>query len=512
MQRECERREPVVTVALNNLAVVAQREKSIESQAFRRAALQSEAYRIIGLLCLLALVLLFATARDLAAGRFQLLLAQTLVLILFGAYELVMLATVKRAIQQNRDVSPALWRLNVLIETQLPTVALLLVIESHIIGPYQALAAPAVLLYFLFIILSTLRLSPGLSLLTGIASSLGYLLLILYTTSRYPDLEQGLAVFPLAVYFVYAAVILVGGILAAAVARQIRGHVLAALREAELQSKLDQVRHDLDVAKTIQQGLLPTRSPNLEDFELAGWNQPADQTGGDYFDWQFLPDGRLAISLGDATGHGIGPALVSASCRAYARAMFLGINGQNDLLDRLNRLLAEDLSANRFVTFAVVFLDPERSRIEILSAGHGPILRYSNAENTIENFEAQGIPLGMIAGVKYGHSTSGTLAAGDLLVLVTDGFYEWENPDGEEFGLTRLEDVIRESHDYPADEIIGRLRSAVSRHCRGTEQKDDLTAVVLKRKVQRFIEGDFNHEQVHDCVESERSRNHYPTA
>src|SRR6185503_3990265 len=103
--------------------------------------------------------------------------------------------------------------------------------------------------------------------------------------------------------------------------------------------------------------------PNLCGFEVAGWNQPADQTGGDYFDWQTLPDGRFAVSLGDATGHGIGPALLSASCRAYARASFL--SGDPDgLLDNLNQLLVEDLPGNRFVTFAVVFLDTADSHVK----------------------------------------------------------------------------------------------------------------------------------------------------
>jgi serine phosphatase RsbU (regulator of sigma subunit) len=392
-----------------------------------------------------------------------------------------MLVTVKRAIREHHELSPALWILNVFIETQLPTMALLLLIESQIIGPYHALVAPSVLLYFLFIILSTLRLSPTLSFLTGLVSSAGYIAVIVYVTNKYPVSSSTEAVFPVAVYFIYAGLILLGGVIAAVVAKQIRVHVFAALREAQVQGELKQVRHDLDIARTIQQGLLPTQSPALDNFELAGWNQPADQTGGDYFDWQALPDGRLAISLADATGHGIGPALVSASCRAYARAIFLS-NGHNDLLERLNLLLGEDLSANRFVTFAVVFLEPDRSRVEILSAGHGPILWYKRAENTFENLEAQGIPLGMIADVHYDHAISGTLAVGDLLVLVTDGFYEWENPDGEEFGLTRLEDVIRASRDYTSDEIIARLRSSVALHCRGTQQKDDLTAVILKRK------------------------------
>ena len=88
----------------------------------------------------------------------------------------------------------------------------------------------------------------------------------------------------------------------------------------------------------------------------------------------------------------------------------------------------------------------------------------------------------MIAGVKYSHANERCLAPGDMVVLVTDGFYEWEDPNEEQFGLNRLETVIRESRDCSAAEVIARLRSAVESFCQGTEQKDDLTAVVLKRK------------------------------
>jgi serine phosphatase RsbU (regulator of sigma subunit) len=249
-----------------------------------------------------------------------------------------------------------------------------------------------------------------------------------------------------------------------------------------LKSQLDQVNHDLDIARSIQQDLLPAESPKLEDFDIAGWNEPANQTGGDYFDWQSLPDGRLAISLGDATGHGIGPALVSALCRAYARASLVVDNKHHQVLERLNKLLADDLSANRFVTFAILFLDPQKAEVEVLSAGHGPILCYRHATREMENLEAQGIPLGMIAGVSYENALVRWLAPNDMIVLVTDGFYEWENRNGEEFGLQRLESAIRQSHDCSAEEVISKLRFAVEDFCGGTEQKDDLTAVVLKRK------------------------------
>jgi serine phosphatase RsbU (regulator of sigma subunit) len=455
----------------------------IESWAFQRAALESESRRTLGLVCLLGALALYTVARGLAAGEFRLLLAQTVLLALALVYEGFMLAVVKRALRTGRDVPQAVWALNVFVETQIPTVALFLLLDSRLMSPQQVLVAPAVFAYYLFIILSTLRLSPILSLWTGLSAGLGYLAVAGYTETMFLRPAAEPAGFPPVVHLFYAGMFLAGGALAAFVAGQIRAHVTAALREAELQRKLERVSHDLEIARSIQQGLLPARPPELDGFEVAGWNQPADETGGDYFDWQALPGGRVAISLADATGHGIGPALVGASCRAYARASFLADGGDDGVLDHLNRLLADDLESNRFVTFAVVFLDPHSARVNVLSAGHGPILWYRRASDSFERLEAQGIPLGMIAGIGYERGTEGPLAPGDMLALVTDGFYEWANPEGEEFGIARLEAVLRESRNRPAEEMIMALRSAVADFCQGTPQMDDLTAVILKRGV-----------------------------
>jgi len=452
--------------------------------AFNRATLKSESYRIVGVLCLLLLLLLFVIVRGLAIRYSpQLLASEALILVAVIVGEITMLQFVRRALRNETKIPLAVRVIDVLVETQVPTIALLLLIESRVLSPRQALVAPTILLYLLFIILSTLRLNPILSVLTGLSSALGYLTMVLLVESVYPSSTTDAAIFPLRVYFVYAGMILVSGIVAALVANEIRKHVRAALREAELQAELERMNHDLGIAQSIQQGLLPSSAPKLDRFEIAGWNQPADQTGGDYFDWQQLPDGRLAISLGDATGHGIGPALVSTSCRAYARASVLAGNEQNGLLNRLNQLLADDLSANRFVTFVVVFLDPARAEVKVLSAGHGPILYYRRAADAIENLEAQGIPLGMIASISYEHASERQLEPGDMLVLVTDGFYEWEDPDEQQFGMARLENVIRESRDYSAQEVIACLRTAVETFCKGTKQQDDLTAVVIKRKL-----------------------------
>ena len=454
----------------------------LKSRAFERASLKSESYRVLALLFVLGAITVFALLRGIATQNYVLLIGQIVVLGFVIAHESVMLHAIRSALRDDEEVTPELWVFNVFIESQIPTVALFVLLLAQWMTPYQVLVAPAIALYFLFITLSTLRLRPSLTFVTGLLSALGYLFVTFYVQLRFRDSSAAADRFPFPVYLVYAGLILAAGIIAAAVARQIRGYVNAALREAKLQSELERINHDLDIARSIQQGLFPASSPQLDHFEIAGWNQPANETGGDYFDWQRLPNGQIAISVGDATGHGIGPALVSALCRAYARASFLVDREHDQVLERLNSLLANDLADDRFVTFAVVFLNPVSSEIKVLSAGHGPILWYQRATNNLENFEAQGIPLGMIAGMSYEDSRLKCLQAGDMLVVVTDGFYEWENPESEEFGLERLKETIRLARDCSAEEVIARLHAAVMNFSKGTEQKDDLTAVVIKRK------------------------------
>jgi serine phosphatase RsbU (regulator of sigma subunit) len=438
---------------------------------------------VVALLCVLVALLVFVILRGVATHNYLLLLVQAIVGVLAIAHEAVMLRAIRAALRDDEDLVPELWVFNILIESQLPTVALFALLLNAWITPFQVLVAPAIVIYFLFITLSTLRLRPSLTLVTGVLSAVGYLFVTLYVELSYGDSTPASERFPFAVYIVYAALIFLAGVIAAAVARQIRGYVRAALREAKLQSELEQINHDLDLARSIQQGLMPASPPQLDEFEIAGWNQPANQTGGDYFDWQLLPDGQLAISIGDATGHGIGPALVSALCRAYARASFLADQKQEQILERLNTLLATDLADDRFVTFAVMFLNPVNAKVKVLSAGHGPILWYQRAMNKWENLEAQGIPLGMIDGMRYEDSSLKYLQAGDMIVLVTDGFYEWQNPESEEFGLERLKETINAARDSSPQEVIAKLYAAVKDFSQGTAQNDDLTAVVLKRKI-----------------------------
>jgi serine phosphatase RsbU (regulator of sigma subunit) len=136
----------------------------------------------------------------------------------------------------------------------------------------------------------------------------------------------------------------------------------------------------------------------------------------------------------------------------------------------------------RFVTFVVALCSPGSSRVELLSAGHGPLFVYFLKEDRFDALDAQGLPLGISPNLMSEAPVNLELNPGDMLVLATDGFYEWANARGEQFGAERLEKTIRASREKPAMEIISTLYQAVIEFSGGTSQADDLTAVVIKRR------------------------------
>jgi len=210
-------------------------------------------------------------------------------------------------------------------------------------------------------------------------------------------------------------------------------------------------------------------------------SQPADQTGGDYYDWGVLPDGKLIAALADVTGHGIGPALLAAVCRAYARANFTPEFGLMTAMERVNSALSKDIGPGRFATFVAVICTPGSSRVELLSAGHGPLFVYWLREDRFDEMSAQGLPLGMMPDFFSEPPKVLEFHPGDILVLATDGFFEWADAKDEEFGVKRLEQAVRASREKSPAEIISSLYKAVIAFSGGTKQNDDLTAVVIKK-------------------------------
>lgn len=235
---------------------------------------------------------------------------------------------------------------------------------------------------------------------------------------------------------------------------------------------------DLELARKIQQQLFPAADPQVPGYEIAGWNRCADETGGDCYDFVPLEDGRQAILLADATGHGIGAALVIAQCRALARAMLSVTQDLCAVGARVNRLLAEDLTEDRFVTAFLGVLDPARHRLEYIAAGQGPLLLV--APDGVDLRTAGGLPLA-VADDPGCAAERFDFVPGATLALLTDGFYETAAPDGTLFGEPRVVEFLRARPRTPLTELIRELHAELLRFSGGAPQADDLTAVLVRR-------------------------------
>jgi serine phosphatase RsbU (regulator of sigma subunit) len=454
------------------------------STAFQQARLKSERLRILILLAVIGIVFAVRSLRTALyynSENVHLWMIMAVCLAVVVLYEWLMLRTVDRALQAGRTLPRAVWIANTILETSLPAFFIAFFSRNEIEPAYKALANPAILVFFVFIILSTLHLNPAASRLSGFVAAASYLAAALYLGWR-PSFSAAESVMaPDKIVTVYAITLLVAGFVAGAVAGEIKKQAEAALGEAETKHQVERLEHDLEVARSIQQSLLPTSMPVIEGFEIAAWNQPADQTGGDYFDWQPLSDGKVLVALADVTGHGIGPALLAAVCRAYARANFNADNGLFPAMGKVNAALAADLKEGRFVTFVAAVCTPGNPRVELLSAGHGPLFLYLLKHDCFEKMDAQGLPLGISASFDSDPPLCLDLDHGDMLVLATDGFFEWANAQGEQFGSARMQEKIRASREKPPSEIISNVYRAVVEFSGGTEQKDDLTAIIIKR-------------------------------
>lgn len=456
-----------------------------QSPAFQQAMRQSERLRIYLLLALLAFILVLRGTRTLLAPTpdniSTLYMFLTLIGVL-GTIEFVTLYTLGRAIRDSKPMARVFWFLNIFLELALPAISIASAASSVILTGYRPLANPSFLIYFLLLMLTILRLDPTLSVLCGFLASGSYLAAAFHLGWR--PLQQsveGSIYSPQKNVITYAVSLIVVGITAAVVAREFRAQVEAALREAETRRQMENLQHDLDVARSIQQSLLPPSMPQVSGWDIAAWNQPADQTGGDYYDWQPLPNGKFVAALADVTGHGIGPALLASVCRAYARTNFHNQDSFLKAMEEINSAVAGDVREGRFITFVAAIFGPDSSNVELLSAGHAPLFLYTLKNNRFDLMEAHGLPLGISDAFLSDPPNSLELAPGDLLLLATDGFFEWANAREERFGTERLGQTVRAAREKSAAEIIASLHQEVLRFASGTKQMDDLTAIVLKR-------------------------------
>jgi len=240
---------------------------------------------------------------------------------------------------------------------------------------------------------------------------------------------------------------------------------------------------EVAVAREIQMSTLPDAMPVVPGYDLHGYFQPTDHTGGDLFDLVVL-DGQLFMLLGDATGHGFGPALSATQMQAMLRVAFRLGADLDHAYKHVNNQLAEDLPDDRFITAFMGFLDPENNLVSYHSGGQGPILHFRAADETCEWHKPTSFPVGIMEIDECQEGTSLKLEPGDILGLISDGVYEYNNTEGEQFGENRVAGVFREHHQKTTAQLCNKLLQAVSEFSREAPQEDDITLVLVRREME----------------------------
>ncbi len=268
-----------------------------------------------------------------------------------------------------------------------------------------------------------------------------------------------------------------------------------ALENAELVQKLttavaqrERIAHEIEIAREVQERLLPQSYPTLASVDVAGYYRPAQVIGGDYYDVFLIPNTstgsqRLALVLGDASGKGISAALMMASLRASLRTLApLQRNDVAELVQHVSRLLYESSTSNRYATLFYAEYDPSSSVLTYVNAGHNPPALIRGSE--VLRLDATGTVAGIFPDTTY-TQVALPLTPGDVLLVFSDGISEAMNPGGEEWGEQKLINRVRALIDdaqetRTAEQYVASISKAVDEFAASAPQHDDMTILLFR--------------------------------
>lgn len=236
----------------------------------------------------------------------------------------------------------------------------------------------------------------------------------------------------------------------------------------------------LGVAKDVQQSLLPRSNPMLQGFDIAGTSIYCEETGGDYYDFINIKDNRLAVVVGDVSGHGISSALLMATARALIMLRAAMPGSTAHIINDVNRHLSMDThDTGNFMTFFYCGLAASDRVVRWVRAGHDPALLYDPKTDGFDELRGQGMAFGLDDTFAY-EEFQRTLAPGQLILIGTDGIWEMRNEADEMFGKKRLKAIIRSNSSATAKEILASISVALESFRGGRQPDDDVTMVVIK--------------------------------
>ncbi len=242
----------------------------------------------------------------------------------------------------------------------------------------------------------------------------------------------------------------------------------------------ERLQREAELAADIQRQLLPQGQPELEGYEIFGWNRSARLVGGDYYHFLPLPDGRLAPVVADVTGKGMPAALLVSTLHSALQLLLEHERVGPELVSRLNRHIVESSTPNRFITLFIADIGGEDGHVRFVNAGHNPPILVRRSGET-QQLASAGFPVGLFSDAVY-QTGSLDMEPGDLLCCYSDGITECESPGEEEFGEDRLVGLLTERRGRPLAEILETVDSAVREFAAGAPQGDDQTVVLLRRR------------------------------
>lgn len=269
-----------------------------------------------------------------------------------------------------------------------------------------------------------------------------------------------------------------------AIADALAAQCALALQRVQMTERLiagEKLKQEISVARDIQMGTLPKAPPAFAGYDIAGIFRPADETGGDTYDFVQAGADKLMVLMGDATGHGIGPALSATNVRAMLRVAQRIGTGLDETYRHINDQLCEDLPADRFVTAFLGLLDGASHELRYHSGGQGPLLHYRAEDDDFDFQPPTTFPMGAMTLAAAKPPRVVKLGPGDLFALISDGVYEYEDASGRQFGEQGVADLIRRHRGKPMPELIGMLLMAVDAFAGGAPQQDDVTIVLIRR-------------------------------
>ncbi|MGI9235672.1 MAG: PP2C family protein-serine/threonine phosphatase [Woeseiaceae bacterium] len=268
------------------------------------------------------------------------------------------------------------------------------------------------------------------------------------------------------------------------IAQALAAQAAVVLHRAEITEQMiatERLDREITVARDVQMGTLPKSMPSIEGYEFGGAFAPTDQTGGDLYDFVPLDDERLFLLMGDATGHGIGPALSATQVRAMLRVAIRLNSSLDDAFVHINNQLCEDLPDDRFVTGFFGLLDSTNNTVTFHSGGQGPIMHFHAAKNEYDWHEATTFPLGYMPQTDLREAVVSSMQPGDVLGLISDGIYEYENESGLQFGQQGVINIIDNNPEASAQELVDMIMRGAREHGGSAPQADDITIVLARR-------------------------------